>query len=226
MMRTVARGPVTLVWQNQRGGLTGRVEVPEPLFLKWNPAGSPENLAAEAERMYWLQGRHPAPDVVDLVSAGDGDLLVTRALPGLSAVDEYWRARPRQAIRALARGLRTLHELPVDECPFSWDVSSRVASAERSVPDRLRTPPPIDRAVVCQGDPCAPNTLLDAAGDFLAHVDVGRLGVADRWADLAVITMSLGWNYADPDEELFWEAYGVSPDTERIDYYRALSEAT
>lgn len=84
----------------------------------------------------------------------------------------------------------------------------------------------MDRLVVCHGDACAPNTLLDDRGAFLANVDAGRLGVADRWADLAVATMSLGWNYPAPNENLFWETYGVDPDPQRIDYYRALWNAT
>ena len=63
-------------------------------------------------------------------------------------------------------------------------------------------------------------------GHFLAHVDLARLGVADRWADLAVATMSLGWNFDDVDEDLFWRIYGVEPDPGRIAYYRALWDAT
>ena len=37
----------------------------------------------------------------------------------------------------------------------------------------LGTPPPIDKLVVCHGDACAPNTLLDGDGNFAGHVDLG-----------------------------------------------------
>lgn len=80
--------------------------------------------------------------------------------------------------------------------------------------------------MVCHGDPCAPNTLIAPDGNFAAHADMARLGLADRWADLAVATMSLHWNSDDPDEELFWESYGVSPDPRRIAYYQALWNAS
>lgn len=56
------------------------------------------------------------------------------------------------------------------------------------------TTPEPDRLVVCHGDPCVPNTLLDSAGRFAAHVDLARLGVADRWADLAIATASISWD--------------------------------
>ncbi|MGO3796214.1 MAG: phosphotransferase [Pauljensenia sp.] len=229
LMQEVARGPVTLVWQNMTGGLTGRMEGPTPRYLKWSPKSSGESLVQEAERMRWLEGRHPGPHVVALVDAPDAEVLVTGALPGRSAVDSSWCGRVDDAVRAIARGLRTLHALPVTDCPFDWGVAARIAEADASgktVPELLRTPPPVDRLVVCQGDPCAPNTLLDEDDHFLAHVDLARLGVADRWADLAVATMSLGWNFADVDEDLFWHTYGVRPDASRIAYYRALWDAT
>ena len=96
---------------------------------------------------------------------------------------------------------------------------TRVAEGARR---RLPDPPPVDRLVVCHGDACAPNTLLDDAGGWCGHVDLGDLGIADRWADLAVATLSLGWNYEGDWEADFFDAYGVAPDPVRIDYYRRL----
>jgi hypothetical protein len=49
--------------------------------------------------------------------------------------------------------------------------------------------------VVCHGDACVPNTLLDRTGRWIGHVDLGTLGVGDRWADLAIATLSTEWNY-------------------------------
>jgi kanamycin kinase len=228
-MLAIAGGPVTLVWQNLAGGLTGRVDGESPRFIKWNPNGSGESLAAEAERLRWLEGRHPAPVVIDFVATEGAELLVTRAIPGESAVDRAWVQRSDDAVRAIATGLRLLHGLPVAGCSYEWAVASRIDAASAAgiaVPDALRRPPAIDRLVVCHGDPCAPNTILDGDGHFVANVDFGRLGVADRWADLAVATMSLGWNYDHFDEQLFWRTYDLEPDLERIDYYRALWNAT
>lgn len=49
--------------------------------------------------------------------------------------------------------------------------------------------------------------------------------MADRWADLAVMSLSLEWNYTGYDEADFWNAYGLEPDKQRIAYYRALWNA-
>ena len=87
---------------------------------------------------------------------------------------------------------------------------------------------PVDRLVVCHGDACAPNTLIDDDGRCFGHVDLGDLGVADRWADLAVATLSLSWNYGGEWEHVgappacggLLDAYGVDPDLERVEHYR------
>jgi kanamycin kinase len=76
--------------------------------------------------------------------------------------------------------------------------------------------------VVCHGDACAPNTLLDESAAVAGYVDLGSLGVADRWADLAVASWSLGWNYGTEYESAFFDAYGIEPDPDRIGYYRLL----
>jgi kanamycin kinase len=82
--------------------------------------------------------------------------------------------------------------------------------------------PPVDVLVVCHGDSCAPNTLLADDGRFTGHVDLGALGVADRWADLAIATWSTTWNYGPGWETLLLDAYGVAPDPDRTRYYRLL----
>jgi kanamycin kinase len=58
------------------------------------------------------------------------------------------------------------------------------------------------------------------------HVDLGRTGVADRWADLAVATWSAIWNLGPGWEAELLAAYGVDPDAERSAYYRLLWDAS
>ena len=198
--------------------------------MKWNPAGSGESLAEEARRIRWLAGRFPAPEVVGSGDDASGEWLATRAIHARSAVASPWLERPDVAVRAIAEGLRRLHEgLDPATCPFDWSVGRRLAEAHAAghpIPDELAAPPPVDRLVVCHGDPCAPNTLIDDDGAFRAIVDLGRLGVADRWADLAVVSMSLEWNYGPGFESLFFGAYGIEPDPVRVAYYCALWNTT
>ena len=66
------------------------------------------------------------------------------------------------------------------------------------------------------------STIVGDDGSFVGHVDLGSLGVADRWADLAVASWSLEWDFGPGHEQAFWDAYGIAPDPERIAQYRAL----
>ena len=234
------------VWVNELGGLTFELRRPGPgrRFVKWAPASSGIDLDPEARRLRWARPHTPVPEVLDAGHDTEGSWLVLGALDGESAVSDRWCAAPEQAARAVGAGLRALHEaLPVASCPFSWAAEERVADARRrgdaaqdrrrwhpdhrhlpvrAAFERVAVAPPVDRLVVCHGDACAPNTLVADDGRWSGHVDLGHLGVADRWADLAVATWSTQWNYGPGFEQLLLDAYGVGPDPERTAYYRLL----
>jgi kanamycin kinase len=220
--RLAAGRPVRAVWVNELGGVTFRVDSRTPEFIKVGRPGT--DFANEAHRLRWAAPYIAVPRVLDVGLDSEWAWLRTAGLPGRSAVHPRWQAAPDVAVRAIAMGLRTLHDtLPVRSCPFDWSAASRLATLTRA---ELGEPPPIDRLVVCHGDACAPNTLIGDDGSCCGHVDLGDLGVADRWADLAVATLSLGWNYPGRDWDAeFFAAYGVEPDPLRIDYYRRLWQA-
>jgi kanamycin kinase len=241
-----AGGPVQPVWENELGGLTYRLAGGgSDRYVKWQPAGTAVELDAEAVRLRWAIDYLAVPQVLGQDSDADGAWLITRGLPGASAVDPRWTRDPAPAAAAIGRGLRIMHDtLPAAGCPFSWSVDDRLTAVlERADsglldpvgwnPDHrrldvtealrlLRHRPSIDRLVVCHGDACAPNTLLNEDGTFAGHVDLGSLGVADRWADLAIATWSTTWNYGPGWESVVLDAYGIEPDAERIAYYRLL----
>lgn len=224
--------PVVPVWRNELGGLTFGLPA-SGRYVKWQPAGRGIDLADEAARLGWAARFTPVPVVLGHGADDEGAWLVTAALPGSSAASPRWLGDPAAAARAIGVGLRAMHDdLPAASCPFDWSVAERIARSDRlgsgssSARSSLGEPPPVDLLVVCHGDACAPNTLLDDAGRWTGHVDLGRLGVADRWADLAVATWSLEWNYGPGWDRVLLDAYGVAPDDERTAFYRALWDAT
>jgi kanamycin kinase len=208
-----------LVWRNDLGGLTFRLLGRRAeRYVKWNPRTTGIDLDRERVRLEWLSGRHPVPCVLEHGSDETAQWLVTAALPGSHAVGDEWRARRPEAIRAIAAGLRALHAIPVGTVPAALAATSWPAR----VPANLGPRPPVDRLVVVHGDACAPNTLVGEDGSWTGHVDLGDLGVGDPWADLAVASLSLDWNFGEGHQGELFDAYGIERDEERIRYYRAL----
>ncbi len=220
------------VWSNDYGGLTFRATPTggEAFYVKWGPRNAESSMRDEAERMRWAGSWIRVPRVLAHGEDDTHEWLVTTAVEGLSAVDPRWADEPETAVRAVGEALRTMHDaLPVAECPWEWTVPARIANAAARglvVPEALRTPPAVDRLVVCHGDACMPNTLIGMDGRATAHVDLAALGVADRWADIAVASMSTEWNYGPGWDDVLIEAYGAEPDRERLAYYRDLWNAT
>jgi kanamycin kinase len=243
----VAAGRVTrLVWENEAGGLTYEVGAgPDRCFVKWTPQASGIDLGEEAVRLVWAAPFTPVPRLLSQGLDEAGSWIVTAALPGHCAVDARWKAEPRTAVTAIGEGLRAMHDaLPAGTCPFSWTAEDRLAEIRVRAGDGRIDParwhedhqslgisralelladiPGADHLVVCHGDSCAPNTLLTSDGRWSGHVDLGEMGIADRWADLAIATWSTEWNYGPGWDRLLLDAYGVRPDTERTKYYRLL----
>src|SRR3954447_21055548 len=71
-----------LVWRNELGGLTFRVD---DRFLKWNPRGNGIDLERERVRLQWLSDRHPAPRVIALGIQSRGAVAAHGSAP--------WRVR-------------------------------------------------------------------------------------------------------------------------------------
>jgi kanamycin kinase len=242
----VAVDVVRFVWRNEAGGFTYRYG---DTFVTWVPADQKQRCDNARERANWVAPYLTVPTYSDTHAGLGGWWMTSPALPGRSAVEPWGLAHPEVAVRAMATGLRRLHDdAPVGNCPFTWDLGPRITTARRAVgrgdwrrgPDDFFGDWTAERAydilaqgmvsatdlVVCHGDPCAPNTLFSpVTREFTGLVDVGALGVADRWADLAVATWSLNWNFGPGWEDLFYREYGITPDPAKIDFYRLLWNA-
>jgi len=242
--------------QRVSGGRLGEVYVKlAPALQTSDPRFHP---AAEAERLAWLAAQGlPVPAVLDVGAAEGLRWLVTAAVAGRPAADAAWSAGERRSVvDAVADVARTLHALPVSACPFDRRLAvtlplARAAVANGTVDlddiDEGRRgasgadllgeldatpPPPEDDLVVCHGDLCLDNVLLDPAGrEVVALIDAGRAGVADRWQDLAIVLRNFGgdegsaWGFDGRHAERFAQRYGLAAiDEPKRDFYRLLDE--
>ncbi len=84
------RASLEPVWRNDYGGLTFRTG--DERYIKFGPRQDESTFAGEALRLEWA-GRHArVPEVLDVGGDDGHEWLVTRALPGESAVAPRWIA--------------------------------------------------------------------------------------------------------------------------------------
>lgn len=216
-------------------------------YLKVVDANAYPGAVAEAARMRWAHRYLPVPEVLE--SGGDAVAawLVTAPVGGRDANSPELRGDPGRLVDLLGAGLRRFHDAaPVRDCPFDFRLDTAMAHARSRVRggivagdfvqefaylsptdalaelERLR--PGSEDLVVCHGDYCPPNVLVDG-GEVSGFVDLGELGVADRWRDLARGSWSVTWTYGPGLETRFYRAYGdVTPDPDRVRFYRLLSD--
>src|SRR5258708_27788325 len=75
-------------------------------------------LAGERDRLEWLQGRLPVPDVVGFFQAAGDDWLLTREVPGVPLYHRSVTWPPSRVARVLGEILRTIHATDAMDCPF------------------------------------------------------------------------------------------------------------
>ncbi|WP_188241290.1 APH(3')-II family aminoglycoside O-phosphotransferase [Stenotrophomonas maltophilia] len=216
-------------------------------FLKSELIDAFSELGDEIARLRWLQAQgQPAPTVIATAEEAGRHWLLMSALPGRDLASSPELA-PQQRVEILADALRGLHALPVAACPFDQRLASRLPAAQARVEagrvdaddfddERLgqspqqvfaqlcSTRPDHEDLVVSHGDACVPN-LMVSEGRFSGFIDCGRLGVADRYQDLALAARSLVHNFGDTRwvTPLF-QRYGAVADERRLAFYRLLDE--
>lgn len=204
-------------------------------------------LQQERERLRWLAPRLPAPKVVGYEVTDTHEYLAMTRLAGIPMSDPDATLHPERVVSLLARALRELHALPVRDCPFNMTLNTVLHLARERVAAGLvdetdfdegrlgrsaislfnelaRTRPSSEDLVITHGDACLPNFIVN--GEYLEGlIDVGRLGIADRHADLALAYRSTKYNLDADYGEAFLEAYGRElVDMDKIEYYMLLDE--
>jgi aminoglycoside 3'-phosphotransferase-1 len=231
-------------WRRETSGESGadvyRLHDPEhapDLFAKHATGRTADDVTDEMVRLRWLAGRLPVPGLRYFEASPDDTWLLVEALPGRTA---YHVLRdepdPLATVDALARFLLRLHALPIEECPFDSGHRLRLAHARhrldaglvdtedfdderhgwtaRAVWDAMTALLPIAvYPVVTHGDFSLDNILL-RDGAVTGCIDVGRVGVADRYQDIAIAWNALG-EFGPALQRRFLQTYGIDRVDER-----------
>lgn len=216
------------------------------LYLKTSHHAPDRLLLQEKLRLEWLHGRLPVPEVKMFVEDNGWDYLLLSAVPGTVASDDAYKSNVPMLIEQLSTGLRMIHELPIDHCPFDATILTKIELARVRVADGLvdendfdesrlgRTAadlfaelleavPDDEDLVFTHGDYCLPNIILQD-WRLSGFIDWGRAGVADRYQDIALMVRSVESNFGYQWVSVLFEACGIEPDRAKIRFYALLDE--
>ncbi len=209
----------------------------ESLFLKFaqvsNDPDPAFSIRAEADRLQWLRSKNlPVPKVELFLEDNNLEYLLMTSIPGRDASQPWQSDQIPSIIAKIAVDLRTWHDTNTDDCPYHLTLETRIAQARARTKNAslkleletlLEHAPKTEDLVLCHGDPCLPNVLLNDELEISGWIDLGRAGVMDRHWDLALIVDSLevdmnpqfnGWS------ERFLELYGLEVvDRETLAFY-------
>lgn len=218
-------------------------------FLKIGPRTGVTTLADDAARLTWLANRLPVPQVLAYHEDEQHCYLLTSVITGVDTATLAERPETdiAQLVRLLAVGLQQIHAVPAADCPFDYRLSREIERVrgriERGLLDErgfggrwegytvddlfaelLATAPTDEDLVLTHGDYCLPNILLDE-DKLSGFVDLGRVGIGDRYRDLALARRSLIRNCGAAWVPLFFTEYGLpQPDEAKLTFYELLDE--
>jgi aminoglycoside phosphotransferase len=217
------------------------------LYLKILPNSSVENLHLERERLEWLQGKLPVPEVVIYDKVESNEYLLTTELAGVNASAKSHISNVLLMMKELALGLRVIHAVNIDDCPFINKLDIKIEQARERVHKQLvdeedfdevrkgqkavnlfeeliSQKPSSEDLVFTHGDYCLPNIIIHE-GKVNGFIDWGRAGIADRYQDIALAVRSITRNFGKEYTETFFEEYGLTQlDRTKIEYYQKLDE--
>jgi aminoglycoside 3'-phosphotransferase-1 len=235
----------------ESGGTVYRLRSKEgasDLYLKYGRDAVADEISTEMERLNWLARYMPVPAVVHFTRTPDEAWLLMTAVPGTTAY-QVLQAHPDYQLAlvdAIARFLRQLHAIPVNECPFNSGHAYRLSCARARIDAGLvdegdfdeerdgwtaeqvweamqRLLPLTPDPVVTHGDFSLDNLLIKD-GEVIGCIDTGRVGIADRYQDLAILLNCLT-EFDAALQERFLKQYGIDePDQDKLQFHLLLDE--
>ncbi|HEV2028283.1 MAG TPA: phosphotransferase [Candidatus Dormibacteraeota bacterium] len=150
-------------------------------------------LSGERDRLAWLRGRLPVPEVVGFFHVVGDDWLMTREVPGVPLYHASVDLSPERVARVFGEILRGIHCTDATDCPFGIRKRGHV---------------------LIHGDYCLPNVLV-SQGKLSGLIDVGGTGLGDPRQDLAAGVWTLQYNFGKGFARDFLDAYGAPAMTDQ-----------
>lgn len=214
----------------------------------------------EAAAARWLKGVLPVPEISVYRVEGQTAYTLMSRIQGTMLCDEELLKTPDRLIRLAAEGIKRLWAVDVKDCPLGvsrleerlkaarFQVENNLVDMENVEPETfapggfanpmellewLEQNRPEEDLVLTHGDFCLPNVFVKG-NKISGYIDIGKMGPADRWQDIAIVMRSLAHNFAGKynggkayfqfEPESFLRELGMEMDEEKNRYYLLLDE--
>ncbi len=212
----------------------------------------------EVKLMKWLRDKVPSPEVICHIKENGTDYLLMSKIEGKMSCDKEYMRNPKKLMDILAESMKMLWSVDISDCPVNMNLDAKLKMAEYNVKNNLvdveNTQPgtfgangfenpekllewlknnrPDEDVVLSHGDFCLPNILIEN-GTLSGFIDIGRMGISDRWNDIAICYRSLNDNYIGKystekydnfNADYLFEALGIEKNEEKLRYYILMDE--
>ena len=216
-------------------------------YLKVQVKNSAESLFNEKEKLEWLGGKLPVPQVVFYGEDEANEYLLMSEVKGVNAPDQLHRDDLPSMLESLGSGLKTIHRVCINDCPFDQSLDVKIEEAKNRVEQDLVDEDDFDEVrkgrkasdllkeliskrplheelVFTHGDFCLPNVIVENK-KVSGFIDLGRAGVADKYQDLALAIRSISSNFGKEYVRFFLAGYGMTDvDESMVEYYQLMDE--
>jgi aminoglycoside phosphotransferase len=218
------------------------------IYLKTAPVKFSLNLENESKVLEWLKGKLPVPELLAFFIEDEKEYLIMSESSGINMAQLVDGTTNKAMVKSLAAGLKRIHTVSMDNCPFNHTISREIAIIkdrlknnliDESDFDELRLGrkasdlfeeliskiPQKEDLVFTHGDYSLPNIIVNAYWEISGFIDLGRAGIGDRYRDLALACRSIEYNCGKEWVTLFIDEYGLKKiDNEKIEFYKLVDE--
>ncbi|WP_422657588.1 aminoglycoside 3'-phosphotransferase [Paenibacillus sp. EC2-1] len=237
---------ITLCWENIASTFYIQREYSSNCYLKIQPIGTDESVDLQDQKLLWLQNKLPVPQIIEKGTLGEFEYLLTEEVLGTPVSNITHQNGISKAIRLAAQGLRTIHEVPIIDCPFDNCLPVMLEKVQRNVKTGSINEEKLKRRfgiknvestlveihkyamdltedlVFIHGDYSMPNIII-GNGQMTGYLDLGHCGIGERYYDLAVAEKSIIMNFGKRYVDLFYNTYGLDIiDPEKVRYFQVI----
>ena len=206
--------------------------------------------------MNWLEDKIIVPKIICYVLENNISYFLMSKMPGLMSCDSYYLENSDQLLDLLVNGMKQLWSINIKDCPSYVTLDTKLEEAKYRVdnhlvnmeecdphtfgPNGFENPlalyqwlvdnKPEEDLVLSHGDYCLPN--IFGTKNQIGFIDIGRMGICDKWQDIALCYRSLrdnmngsyGGKIYDFNPDVLFKKLGIEKDEKRLNYYLLLDE--